>query len=80
MASLTIRKLDDAVKEALRVRAARAGHSMEEEARLILTRAVRGTTGPTLLARAKDLFGEAHGVDVEVAPRDAGRPAPSWEE
>ena len=36
MASITIRKLDDALKSRLRVRAARHGRSMEEEAREIL--------------------------------------------
>lgn len=36
MASITIRRLDDRVKEALRLRAARNGRSMEEEARDIL--------------------------------------------
>ena len=40
MASLTIRNLDPAVKDRLRVRAAERGRSMEEEARLILRRAV----------------------------------------
>ena len=37
MASITIRNLDDAAKEKLRMRAARNGRSMEEEARLLLT-------------------------------------------
>lgn len=36
MASITIRNLDDAAKERLRVRAAQNGRSMEEEARLLL--------------------------------------------
>ena len=36
MASITIRKLDDVVKSKLRIRAARHGRSMEEEAREIL--------------------------------------------
>ena len=40
MASITIRKLDDAVKSRLRIRAARHGRSMEEEAREILKVAV----------------------------------------
>ena len=40
MASITIRNLDDAVKQNLRVRAAQHGRSMEEEARDILRRAV----------------------------------------
>ncbi len=40
MASITIRNLDDQVKEQLRIAAAHNGHSMEEEARLILGRAL----------------------------------------
>src|SRR3984893_10934024 len=39
MASLTIRKLDDALKKRLRLRAAHNGRSMEDEARTILRRA-----------------------------------------
>jgi phosphopantothenoylcysteine decarboxylase / phosphopantothenate---cysteine ligase len=41
MASITIRNLDEATKQALRERAARNGRSMEEEARLLLA----ATTG-----------------------------------
>ena len=36
MSSITIRKLDDEVKQKLRIQAATNGHSMEEEARQIL--------------------------------------------
>src|ERR1700753_115808 len=36
MASLTIRKLDDAIRDQLRLRAARHGRSVEEEVRVIL--------------------------------------------
>ena len=39
MASLTIRKLDEALKKRLRLRAAQNGRSMEDEARTILRRA-----------------------------------------
>lgn len=39
MAVLTIRNLPDEVRERLRRRAARAGHSMEAEVRAILVRA-----------------------------------------
>ncbi|HWZ06767.1 MAG TPA: bifunctional phosphopantothenoylcysteine decarboxylase/phosphopantothenate--cysteine ligase CoaBC [Bradyrhizobium sp.] len=39
MASLTIRKLDDAVRDALRMRAARNGRSVEDEVRVILREA-----------------------------------------
>src|SRR5450432_2093981 len=42
MASLTIRKLDEAVKVYLRLRSARNGHSVEEEVRLILGELVQG--------------------------------------
>lgn len=41
MATITIRKLDDATVEALKARAKAFGHSMEEEARLILSREAR---------------------------------------
>ena len=40
MAMLTVRNLPDAVHRALRVRAARRGHSMEAEVRSILESAV----------------------------------------
>ncbi len=42
MASLTIRKLDDALKQRLRLRAAQNGRSMEDEARTILRSAAAG--------------------------------------
>jgi plasmid stability protein len=50
MSSITIRNLDPAVKERLRVRAAQHGHSMEAEARDIISSAVgaerpRGQSG-----------------------------------
>ena len=40
MATLTIRQLDDELKTALRVQAARHGRSMEEEVRAILRQAL----------------------------------------
>lgn len=79
MATLTIRKLDNDVKERLRVRAAQAGHSMEEEARLILSKAVRGITGPELLALSRELFSE-NGVELELPVRGRGRPPPDFSE
>src|SRR6202521_154088 len=50
MASLTIRKLDDAIRDALRLRAARNGRSVEDEVRVILRDASQN--GPPLAARA----------------------------
>jgi phosphopantothenoylcysteine decarboxylase/phosphopantothenate--cysteine ligase len=45
MASLTIRKLDDAIKAELRLRAARNGRSVEDEVRVILREASQGRPG-----------------------------------
>ena len=45
MGSMTIRNLDDRVKEKIRVRAARNGRSMEEEARRLLSVAVDAPPG-----------------------------------
>ena len=55
MANLTIRKLDDAIHDELRLRAARNGRSVEDEVRVILREAAQhdgpapspaGRTGP----------------------------------
>ena len=46
MATLTIRNLDENTKQALRERAARNGHSMEEEARLLLARGTGESKSP----------------------------------
>jgi len=48
MASLTVRQLDDNLKKRLRLRAARAGRSMEDEVRTILREAAQ-ETGPEAL-------------------------------
>jgi phosphopantothenoylcysteine decarboxylase / phosphopantothenate---cysteine ligase len=50
MASLTIRKLDDAIKSYLRLRAARNGRSVEEEVRVILAEYTQGSPTPALTA------------------------------
>ena len=80
MASITIRRLDPAVKERLRVRAARHGQSMEAEARSILTEAVQElSTSENLADIALALFGPEHGVELETPPRDPIRRAPDFE-
>jgi len=78
MASLTIRNIDDTLKERLRVQAAMHGHSMEEEARLILRKAVGGLTGPGLVALSRQLFGAENGVDLALPSRQGDRPAPNF--
>jgi phosphopantothenoylcysteine decarboxylase/phosphopantothenate--cysteine ligase len=51
MANLTIRKLDDAIRDELRLRAARNGRSVEDEVRVILREAAQGQAARTLPAR-----------------------------
>ena len=80
MASITIRNLDDEVKTRLRVRAAGNGRSMEEEARVILRKAVGGARGSRDLASiVRSHFGPAGGVDLELPPREPAREPPSFE-
>jgi phosphopantothenoylcysteine decarboxylase/phosphopantothenate--cysteine ligase len=62
MASLTIRKLDDAIRDALRLRAAGNGRSVEDEVRVILRDASQH--GPSLTARAS----QAAAQDRSVQP------------
>lgn len=78
MASLTIRNIDDTVKERLRVRAALHGHSMEEEARVILKTAVEGITGVALWQLSRDLFGGNSGDAPPLPPRNGDRAAPDF--
>jgi antitoxin FitA len=82
MATLTIRNVDAAVKERLRLRAARHGRSMEAEARTILSEAVaaeRDQAEPNLAEAIRRRFAPLGGVDLELPPReDVGEP-PSFD-
>ena len=70
MATLTIRNLDDSLKERLRVRAAANGRSMTEEARLILRYAIGGISGPELWALSRQLFKDENGIDLQIPQRN----------
>ena len=59
MASLTIRKLDDAIRDALRLRAARSGRSVEDEVRVILREAAEGSPPAASAAASNPLPGLA---------------------
>jgi plasmid stability protein len=77
--TLTIRKLDPAVKERLRVRAAERGHSMEEEARRILSESCGQALRQENVAEiALRLFGDENGIELELPPRQRGRELPSF--
>jgi plasmid stability protein len=68
MANLSVRQLDDETISRLRVRAAKHGVSMEEEARRILRQAV--ATPIKVGKLAQELFGEAHGVELSLPARE----------
>jgi plasmid stability protein len=70
MAAVSIRDLDDDVKDRLRVRAARNGRSMEAEIRAILTDAVsESDSSRGLFTELLERFGEIGGVELEPPPR-----------
>ena len=71
MASITIRRLPESTKRRLRIRAARNGHSMEQEARELLEAALAKTE-----PKSEDLgeiihrrFAALGGVDLKIPPR-----------
>jgi plasmid stability protein len=82
MASITIRKLDDRVKAKLRLRAARHGRSMEEEAREILGKAVTEprATAPNLYDAIRKIVEPLGGIELELPLRVAGREPPRFDE
>jgi len=79
MASLTIRNIEDALKSSLRIRAAKHGRSMEEEARQILRRSlVQERVSVGLGSRIASRFAAAGGVDLPFVSRSLPRPAPGF--
>ena len=82
LASITIRNLDRALKERLRVRAAQHGQSMEAEARRILEKALAPQDGPSarhLYDRIRSRFAPLGGVDLELPPREPVREPPEFD-
>lgn len=73
MASMMIRNLDDRVKEKIRVRAAKNGRSMEEEARRLLASAIdqppREEVGLGTAIRRR--FAKHGGFKLELPPRNS---------
>ncbi len=81
MATLTIRNLDDGVKERLRIRAAQHGISMEAEVRNILQANVATVPEPgsNLYERIHARFAALGGVDLELPPRAPMRELPTFD-
>jgi antitoxin FitA len=82
MSTITVRRLDEEVKGALRARAARRGHSLEEEVRRTLTNAVREEirprTGAELLAKIRARVEPLGGIELELPPRVRMREPPDF--
>lgn len=64
MATLNVRKLDENAYEQLRMRAAKHGVSMEEEARQIIYQAVSAPEQITIIFQK--YFGDKNGVDLTL--------------
>lgn len=70
VAAVSVRDLDDDVKQRLRTRAAGNGRSMEAEIRAILVAAVNEpTSSEGLLTAILDRFGAPKGVELDLPPR-----------
>jgi plasmid stability protein len=76
---MTIRKLDERVKARLRVRAARHGRSMEEEARDILKGALlaEGPEAPNLAQAIRKHIEPLGGADLTLPKRQPVRRPPA---
>ena len=71
MASITIRQLEETTKRKLRIRAARHGRSMEQEAREILKSALsQPDEKPKNMAEEiRKIFAPLGGVELQIPPR-----------
>ena len=82
MASITIRRLDDATKARLRMRAARHGQSMEAEARDIpkCALAAQPRNSQNLADAIRARFAHLGGVELPEYPREPLREPPNFDE
>lgn len=84
MASLTIRQLDESVKRRLRMQAARHGHSMEEEARVILKAGLVSNvettprSGKEFADAIISRFAKYDGIELDLPAREAMREPPDF--
>jgi plasmid stability protein len=82
MSSITVRNLDSALKERLRVRAAEHGHSMEAEVRHILEVSLTTSgrpAGRNLYERIHARFAPLGGVDLQLPAREPVREPPRFD-
>ncbi|VVN42710.1 hypothetical protein PS684_03134 [Pseudomonas fluorescens] len=70
MASITIRNIDGPLMDQLRINAAQNGNSIEEEARMILGRAlIRRDSAGGLGRRIRQRFSSVGGIDLGLPSR-----------
>lgn len=81
VASITIRNLDDKLKQHLRLRAAQHGRSMEDEARHILRQTLAQEASPPqdLAESVRRRFAALGGVELPIVPREPMRDAPGFD-
>lgn len=87
MATLTVRNVEDETKQRLRLRAARNGHSLEEELRSIIRSAATAKEaaprGSNLYDDIRELVEPHGGFEIPVADRQpVARPIPfeDWDD
>ncbi len=80
MASITIRNLDDDLKQSLRVRAAQNRRSMEDEVRDILrtTLSLENSRQTDLARTIRQRFARRGPITLSIAPREATREPPDF--
>jgi len=80
MGSITIRRLDDDLKERLRQRAARHGRSMEDEVHEVLriTLAMDASEPDNLAERIQARFAPLGGVELDLPEREPPREPPGF--
>lgn len=83
MSTLTIRNVKENTKQALRLRAARKGVSVEQEVRSILDRAVDEAVGEnegaSLYEAIRSLVEPYGGFEIELPKRGSSREPPTFE-
>lgn len=81
MASITVRNLDEDLKQRLRIRAAQNQNSMEQEVREILREALHQEplTGLDLVKAIRWTFAPLGGVELELPPREPMREPPTFD-
>ena len=82
MATITVRNVDPALKERLRIRAAQHGQSMEAEMRVILETVLKEperSPEPNLAEAIRRRFAPLGGVDLELPPDEMVGEPPSFE-